>query len=246
MRLARFAERHPYWFVALMVAAVVLAYLIAGTVASVLQLSNMVLYGLANLGLSLIVVALLTTLKWWKAAGFKPLDQPGDARFFLIFLTPALLNLIPGVQIESLAHVSEAFVVSLLVAFAEEGVYRGLMLQALKPLGHWRAAIITALVFGLTHALNALTGKSALEAVMQIGYAVAIGFAYAALALKKGGLWLLVLAHFLTDFVYFVQKPGFDMPPFWQSFLVISVIVAFTTYGIFVMQQASRPHAVPA
>jgi membrane protease YdiL (CAAX protease family) len=214
MRLTHFAERHPYWFVAIMEAVVVLVYLIAGTVAYFLRLSNMMLYGLANLGLTLIVVALLTTLKWWKAVGFKSPNQPGDALYFLILLAPMLLNLIPGVQIESFVHISEAFIVALLVGFAEETIFRGLMLQALKPLGHWRAAILTALLFGLTHALNALTGKSALEGVMQIGYAVAIGFAYAVLVLKKDVLWLLILAHFLTDFVYFIQKPGFYLSSF--------------------------------
>lgn len=117
------------------------------------------------------------------------------------------------------------------------------MLQALKPFGHWRAVIITALLFGLTHALNALTGKSPLESVLQIGYAVAIGFAYAALTLKKDVIWPLVLTHFLTDFVYFIQKPGFSFESFWQPFIVISLTVGFTAYGIFLMRQKSQHHA---
>ena len=60
------------------------------------------------------------------------------------------------------------------------------MLNALKASGAWKAAIITSLLFGLTHALNVLTGKSVIEDAAQIFYAVAIGFAYAALVLKKG------------------------------------------------------------
>jgi len=241
--LSAFAERHPYWFVASMEAVVVFVYLLVGTIAYFLRLSNMALYGLANLGLTLIVIVLLTRLKWWKTIGFKPLHRQGDLLYFLVLLVPMALNLIPGVQIESIAYLSEVLVIALMVGFAEETIFRGLMLQALKPLGHWRAAIITALLFGLTHAMNALTGKSMLESMMQIGYAVAIGFAYAVLALKKDVLWLLILAHFLTDFVYFIQKPGFSLSPFWQSFLVISLTVGFTAYGIFMMQQKSWPHA---
>jgi membrane protease YdiL (CAAX protease family) len=243
MRLAQFAERHPYWFVAILEAAVVLVYLLVGTIAYFLGLSNMALYGLANLGLTLIVIVLLTRLKWWSTIGFKPLHRQGDLPHFFVLLVPMVLNLIPGLQIESVVYVSGALLIALMVGFAEETIFRGLMLQALKPLGHWRAAIITALLFGLTHAMNALTGKSMLESMVQIGYAVAIGFAYAALALKKDVLWLLILAHFLTDFVYFIQKPGFSLSPFWQSFLVISLTVGFTAYGIFMMQQKSRPHA---
>jgi len=242
MRLAQFAERHPYGFVAIMETVVVLVYLLVGAIAYFLKLSNMVLYGLANFGLTLIVIALLTRLRWWKTIGFKPLHRRGDLLYFLIPFVPMALNLIPGVQIESILYVSEVLVIALMVGFVEETIFRGLMLQALKPLGHWRAAIITALLFGLTHAMNALTGKSMLESMMQIGYAVAIGFAYAALALKKDVLWPLILAHFLTDFVFFIQKPGFSLSPFWQSFTVISLMVGFIAYGIFLMQQKSRTH----
>lgn len=243
MRLSQFAERHPYWFVAILEAAVVLVYLLVGTIAYFLGLSNMALYGLANLGLTLIVIVLLTRLKRWRTIGFKPPRQRGDLLYFLVPFIPMALNLIPGIQIESMVYVSGALVIALMVGFSEETIFRGLMLQAIKPLGHWKAVIITALLFGLTHAMNALTGKSLLDSMMQIGYAVAIGFAYAALALKKDSLWLLILVHFLTDFVFFIQKPGFSLPPFWQSFLVTSLMIGFIAYGIFLMQQKSRPHA---
>lgn len=240
MKLTQFIERHPYRFVTIMEAAVVVVYLVAGTFAYFFGLANITLYGLANLGLTLIVIVLLTRLKWWESVGFTPLRRRSDLLYFLIPLIPAIINLIPGAQIESFAQVSAVFAVALAVAFAEETVFRGLMLQAIKPLGHWRAAIVTALLFGLTHAMNALTGKNILESAMQIGYATAIGFAYAALALKKDALWLLILSHFLTDFSFFLQKPGFVMPPFWQSSLVVGLTIIFTAYGIFIMQQKSR------
>lgn len=243
MKLAQLIERHPVRCVALMEAVVVIVYLLVGTLAYFLGLSNMALYGLANLALTLIVIGLLTRLKWWETVGFKPLRRRGDLIYFLVPFVPVVLNLIPGVQIESVAQVSALLAITLLVAFAEETIFRGLMLQTIKPLGHWKAAIITALLFGLTHAMNSLTGKDLLDSAMQVGYAVAIGFAYAALVLKKEGLWLLILAHFLTDFVFFIQRPGFSLPPFWQSFLLIGVTVGFTIYGVFMMQQRPRNHA---
>lgn len=239
MKLAQFVERHPYRFVAIMETTVIAVYLLVGTVAYFLNLSNLALYGLANLALTLGVSVWLTGLKWWERVGFKPLRQRGDLRYFLIPLAPVMLNLIPGAQRASFAQVSVVFVIALMVAFAEETIFRGLMLQAIKPLGYWRAALITATLFGLIHAMNALTGKSVLESALQIGYATAIGFAYAALALKKEVLWLLILTHFLTDFAFFIQKPGFALPPFWQSVLVVILTIGFSVYGIFVMRQKS-------
>lgn len=120
MKLAPLIERHPYRFVAIMEAMVVVVYLLAGTFAYFFGLANMMLYGLANLGLTLIVIILLTRLKWWESVGFTPLRQRSDLLYFLIPLIPAILNLIPGAQIESFAQVSAVFAVALAVAFAEE------------------------------------------------------------------------------------------------------------------------------
>jgi membrane protease YdiL (CAAX protease family) len=114
------------------------------------------------------------------------------------------------------------------------------MLHALKARGPWKAAFITALIFGLTHALNALAGKSLLDGMLQIFYATAIGFAYAALVFKTNLLWPLVLTHFLTDFAYFVQKPGFEFTSFWQSFMVAGLAVVFTAYGVYLLRRESR------
>lgn len=246
MRQASFADRHPYWFVAILEAVVVLVYLIAGTASYFLKLSNLALVGLANLGLTLIVIAYLTASKGWRSAGFKAPKQSGDLPYFLLPLVPALLNLIPGVQIESLSQLCGVFAITLLVGFAEEGIFRGLMLQTLKPHGQWRAVISSTLLFGLTHALNALTGKNLMDSMLQIAYALAIGFAYAALALKKEVLWPLVLTHFLTDFAFFLQKPGSSLPAFYQTLLVLSLTLGFSAYGLYVMRQNRLLAALPA
>ena len=241
MKLNSFTLRHPYRYIVILEGIVVLVYLLIGTAAYFFNLSNMAIYGLANLCLTLFAIMYLTAIRAWKTVGFKSADKLRKLVFFLVPLVPAGFNLIPGIRIESLSYVTVIFAVTLLVGFAEETIFRGLMLQAIKPLGHWRAAVITALLFGLTHAMNALAGKSALESAMQIGYAFAIGFAYAALVLKKEILWPLVITHFLTDFIFFIQKPGFVLPFFWQNTIVISLGIGFMVFGIVLMMRSDHP-----
>lgn len=244
--ISRFSERHPLWFVAILEAMVVIAYLASGTIAYLLDLSNMAVIGIANLVLTIAVIALLTTQNWWKTIGFRLPNRHGDLLYFLIPLIPMAFNLIPGVQFEDVSYVSGALIVTLLVGFTEETIFRGVMLHALKARGPWKAALITALVFGLTHALNTLAGKSLLDGMLQIFYAAAIGLAYAALVLKTDMLWPLVLTHFLTDFAYFIQKPGLEFTSFWQSFIVIGLGVVFTAYGVYLLRRESRLVAIPA
>jgi membrane protease YdiL (CAAX protease family) len=236
-----FAERHPYLFVTILEVVVVLVYLIAGTVAHFLKLSNLGLYGLANLGLTIIVAALLTAMGWWRLVGFRSPDRRGDLLYFLVPFVPMALNFIPGLEAGGLAHFMTILAVTLMVGFVEEAIFRGLMLTALKARGLWTAAIVTSLLFGLTHALNLLAGKSIVEDAAQAFYAVAIGFAFAALVLKKGIIWPLVLAHFLIDFVNFLQRPGFAYPAFWVVAIALGLAVLFTAYGLYVMSLKSKP-----
>jgi len=239
MNRSRFSERHTYWFVVLMEVMVILVYLLAGTVAHFMKLSNLGLYGIANLALTILAVLIITVMRAWKVIGFRPADKPKDLLYYIVPFLPLAINLIPGVEVSSLLGLAEVIAITLMVGFVEEAFFRGLMLNALKRRGLWRAAIVTSILFGLTHAMNVIAGKSVAEDMAQIFYAMAIGFAYAALVLKKGVIWPLVLAHFLIDFTNFIQKPGFTFPPFWNLFIVISITVIFTAYGIYVMRLKS-------
>jgi membrane protease YdiL (CAAX protease family) len=241
MKRPRFAERHPYWFVAILEIVVIVVYFTAGIIAHFLNLSSLGLYGLANLGLTIIVAVLLTVMGWWKAVGFRSPDRRGDSLYFLLPFLPVFLNFIPGVEVTSFRYLLEVFVIMLMVGFVEESIFRGLMLNALKVRGLWKAAIITTLLFGLTHALNVLAGKSLVEDVSQIFYAVGIGFAFAALVLRTGILWPLVLAHWLINVIGFIQRPG----P-WNVLVTVSVAIVFTAYGVFVMLQKNRVKVMQA
>jgi len=240
MKRSLFADHHPYWFVVVMEVVVIFVYLLAGTVAHFMKLSNLGLYGIANLGLTVIAVVLLTRMGWWKVVGFRPAEKLSDLLYFVLPFLPMIINLIPGVQVTSLLTLLEILATTLMVGFVEEAFFRGLMLNALKAHGFWRAAIITSILFGLTHAMNLLAGKSVTEQAAQIVYALAFGFAFAALVLKKGILWPLVIAHFLIDFCNFIQRPGFTYSPFWTLFITLSIAIIFTAYGLFVMLQKDK------
>lgn len=240
MNPTQFHKRHPFGYVTILEVTVILVYLLAGTLAYFLNLSNIALYGLANFTLTLIVIIILTSNKLWPPIGFRAPKHRKDLLFFLVPLLPMLVNFIPGVEFKDPVYVSEVLAITLMVGFVEEVIFRGLMLNALKARGIWRAAITTALLFGLTHALNALTGKNLLDNFLQIGYATAIGFAFGALVLKKEILWPLVLIHTFTDFVNFIQKPGFTLSSSWQIAILAGLTTIFTAYGIYMLRHKTQ------
>ena len=146
-----------------------------------------------------------------------------------------MVNLIPGLETGGLSHLLESLSITLLVGFVEEGFYRGLM-RALAPRGAWRA-VITAVLFGLTHLMNLAVGRTALEQGAQVLYAFAFGFGWAALALRKGILWPLVISHFLIDFANFLQRPGFVFSTDAVVATTLAMTLIFVGYGLFLMRQ---------
>jgi membrane protease YdiL (CAAX protease family) len=236
MRAPGFAERHPYVFVALVEVMVIAVYMVAGTVAHLRHLTTLQMYGIANLALTAIVALQLTRMRWWKATGFRAAGSPRDLLWYVVPLIPMAINWIPGIDLGSARHLLLVFALTLMVGFVEEAVFRGLMFTALRPLGGWRAVLVPSVLFGVTHSLNVLAGKSGPDALAQVAYAMAIGFAFGALVLRNGLLWPLVLVHFLIDFAHFSQKPGFELSPGWTRVVVMGTTVAFTAYGLWVMR----------
>ncbi len=237
MNKSQFAHRHPYWFVAILEGVVILVYLSAGTIAHFMNLSNLGLEGIANITLTIMAVLLLSLMGWWRVVGFRRPAKSSDLLYFIVPLLPVAISLIAGLEVKSVLLI-QVLAITLLVGFSEEAIFRGLMLNALKAQGIWKAAIITALLFGLSHSLNLLSGQNVANTLVQIFYALAIGFAFSAVVLKTGILWPLVIAHFLIDFTAMLGKADFS--PVWNTVLGLGIAIVFANYGVFVMLQNGK------
>ena len=243
MKHSSFANRYPFWFVIALEVAVVLAYLLSGTVAHFMMLSNLTMMLTANLGLSIFAAILLSMLGWWVAVGFAAPKKRNDLWYYVIpFLPtvpffPAIVRQIAKLEFAIQPLVLEVLMLTLLVAFAEEVIFRGLMLNALKARGAWTAVIVSSMLFGLSHSLNLLSGQHLAETATQVVFALTTGFMFASLVLRKGLLWPLVVAHFLIDFLpmSLVGNLSYPVPPSWNSILLVGISAVFLLYGLFVM-----------
>ena len=243
MQPSNFAIKHPYSFTALMVVSIIAVYLASGTAAAILKLPTSGLYLIANLALAVLGAGLLTRLRCWKEAGFRAFAVGRDLRLYWLPFIPVLVNLSFGIAQMSFGQVAFYFVVAGLVGFVEEVFFRGLILRAIAPRGLWRAVIISAIAFGLLHSMNLLAGSNPLDTLLQLGYTLAIGFGFAAVTLRTRVLWPLVIIHALIDFASFLANGGMGSRSVTTVDMVISAIwiVAFTTYGVFMMQALRGP-----
>ena len=83
--------------------------------------------------------------------------------------------------------------------------------------------------------------------LLQVGYATAMGFGFAAVTLRTGVIWPLIIIHGLTNAAGFVAAGGTISTGVTSTDVMVSAIyiVGFTIYGVIVLQTAQRPMARP-
>ena len=148
------------------------------------------------------VLAVVVTVLVWRFSGFREagFTGPRSWRNLHLLILPTVLTFIPLLAgfrpVDALATLIVGYA---LTGFMEEALWRGLVLRVLRPTGPLPAALFGSLLFGAAHLSNVLFRDSVTLVVAQAVGATCFGVGYAAMALRIGTIWPLMLLHTLTD-----------------------------------------------
>ena len=245
MNEQKFHEKHPYLFVGLLEVVVVFVALIIGTIVKKFHFPVITLYGGFLLIMAVVTAIILNKLKWWRKIGFRRFEK----KFIYLLVIPSIPMI--GTVLGSYKSIGMEFYIyyllmNILVGFVEEGIYRGIMVRVLVPKGVWKAVIISSLIFSLTHIMNALVGWNWQHVALQLCYAFAIGFGWAAFALRTGTIWPLMLIHFLIDFFSFIKSDNLikslqsSQPSLEGIIYDVGLSIVFIIYGVIVTRSYIR------
>ena len=162
----------------------------------------------------------------------------GSAKKYLYFIPLVLLsstNVWWGLKLNLTVVESVLYVISMLcVGFLEEVIFRGFLFKALCKDNIKLAIIISSVTFGLGHIVNLLNGRDIPETLMQICYAVAIGFVFTIIFYKGKSLWPCIIAHGVVDSLSAFANT--DAAPAWHgiagSIFLCVVSLAYAAYLI--------------
>lgn len=116
--------------------------------------------------------------------------------YFLPLILIASTNLWGGLALKLSVGESILYVVSMMcVGFIEEVIFRGFLFKALCRENIKRAVIISSITFGIGHIVNLLNGAQVLETLLQICYAVAIGFLFTVIFHRSRSLVPCIITH---------------------------------------------------
>lgn len=194
--MKRLYEKNELTFALLWIGVYVVSFSLADGLSELIGIEKLVT---AVVGPVLMLGLYIWVLKngLWEYYGFCRLKR--DAKEYLYFLPLLLLvsvNLWWGVQFRLSAVETALYVFSMLcVGFLEELIFRGFLFKALCKDNLKRAIIISSVTFGIGHIVNLLNGAAFVPTLLQVCYAVAIGFLFTYIFLTSGSLWPCILAH---------------------------------------------------
>lgn len=163
--------------------------------------------------LALAVVATLWMIRNGSAKKFGFCAFKGNMKSFLWFLPLIILsctNLKNGLALSASLGVTLLMAVNLaLGGYVEEIIFRGFLFQAMAKDNLRNAVIVSAVTFGAGHIVNVLNTADILGVLLQVGYAIAIGFLYTVVTYKGGSLWPCIASHmFVNCSSVFAQEEG--------------------------------------
>lgn len=91
-----------------------------------------------------------------------------------------------------------------LIGLAEEAIFRGIIAQTLlehfgtSRAGIWKAVVLSGVIFGMGHFLNAID-SNVLGVLVQCCLTMALGMLYGAIYFRTGNLWVVIFLHAFQD-----------------------------------------------
>ena len=134
----------------------------------------------------------------------------------MLFYAPMLVLLTANFWYGAAMHLSPLetvlYVLSMFcVGFLEELIFRGLLFQAMAKDGVKSAVIVSSVTFGIGHIVNLVNGSGAelLPNLLQVIYAMAVGFAFVMIYCKTGSLLPCIYTHSIFNgFSAFANEAG--------------------------------------
>lgn len=137
----------------------------------------------------------------------------GSIKSFLWFLPLVIvscINLKNGLTIPASLPVVILMAVNLAVGgYVEEIIFRGFLFRGMAKENLRSAIIVSAITFGVGHIVNVFNTADILGVLLQVAYAIAIGFLYTVIVYKGGSLWPCIASHiFVNGSSVFASEQG--------------------------------------
>lgn len=123
--------------------------------------------------------------------------------YLIILYLFSTFNIFDGIDINNIKYAR--LVLMIIVGIIEELIFRGFLFKALESKSIKSAIYITSISFGIGHILNLFNGMNIIENILQIVFALCIGFMYGFVLIKGDNLYPCIISHVLIDSISMIS-----------------------------------------
>lgn len=149
---------------------------------------------------SIALLIIMIILKRTSYYGLTKVKNSKEYLYFIPLLLIASVNLWNGFNINNSASEIIFHILTMInVGFIEEIIFRGFLFKMMEKENVKRAIIVSAITFGIGHIVNLLNGADLIPTLMQICYAISIGYLFVIIFYKSKSLIPCMITHSLVN-----------------------------------------------
>ena len=155
---------------------------------------------IVNTVFSIFLIILMIILKRTKYYGLTKVENPKKYLYFIPLIILISINLWNGINIK---NTKEEIIFRILtmfnVGFIEEIIFRGFLFKMMEKDNVKSAIIVSAITFGIGHIVNLLNGEDLIPTLIQICYAISLGYLFVIIFYKSKSLIPCIITHQLIN-----------------------------------------------
>ena len=149
-----------------------------------------------NTILSAVILTLIFLIKRVKFYGLTKPENSKQFLYFIPLMIISLFNLRRGIHINNTTSEIIFHIITMLnVGFLEEIIMRGFLFKMMEKDNAKRAIIVSSITFGMGHIVNLLNGADFVPTLLQVCYAIAIGYMLVMVFYKSKSLIPCIIFH---------------------------------------------------
>lgn len=178
-------------------------------------------------------IALLLLIISIKRTAYYGLTKVTDYKNYLYFIPLVLIisvNLWNGINIAYTPTEIIFYILSMLnIGFIEEIIFRGFLFKMMAKDNLKSAIIVSSVTFGLGHIVNLLNGADFVPTLLQMCYAIALGYLFVIIFYKSKSLIPCIITHSLINSLS-IFNIGNNVPLYIRSLFLIVVSLVYAFY----------------
>ena len=151
---------------------------------------------LINVAFSLFLIILIIKLKRVEYYGLTKVKEPKKYLYFIPLVVISTINIWNGFNINnSVKEIIFNIITMINVGFIEEIIFRGFLFKMMEKENTKKAIIVSAITFGIRHIVNLLNGADVIPTIIQICYAISLGYLFVIIFYKSKSLVPCIITH---------------------------------------------------